>query len=426
MSDAERDDHGARRCRAGAALALAGAAARRRRHRQRDAPAARAEGAALRVPGRRDRLRPGADQRPLFAHRHPHIFEAPVRPTTTWRGRPRSSRCTADGMPEVSDDFRTWTVRIKPGIYFADDPAFKGKKRELVAAGLRLRASSASPTRRNKSPALERARGAGHRRPDASCATQALEARSRFDYDREVEGLRALDRYTLQLQARASRGRASSTRCADARRLIGAVAREVVEHYGDTIDGAPGRHRAVLLDAVAAPLADRARAQPATTARCVYDAEPAADDAEGQALAARFKGRRLPMVDRVEISIIEEEQPRWLAFLNGEHDLLRAPAARVRRRRRCPTASSRRTWPSAASALQRVAGADVALTIFNMEDPVVGGYTPAQGRAAPRDRPGARRRTRDRGALRRGQAVPAQSIVPPHDVRLRPGAARAR
>ena len=37
-----------------------------------------------------------------------------------------------------------------------------------------------------------------------------------------------------------------------------------------------------------------------------YDAEPAADDAEGQALLAQFKGRRLPMVDRVEVSIIEE------------------------------------------------------------------------------------------------------------------------
>ena len=27
-------------------------------------------------------------------------------------------------MPEVGDDFRSWTIRIRPGIYFADDPAF--------------------------------------------------------------------------------------------------------------------------------------------------------------------------------------------------------------------------------------------------------------------------------------------------------------
>lgn len=41
---------------------------------------------------------------------------------------------TADGMPDVSEDFRNWTVRIKPGIYFDNDPAYKGIKRELVAA----------------------------------------------------------------------------------------------------------------------------------------------------------------------------------------------------------------------------------------------------------------------------------------------------
>src|SRR5438132_9318111 len=33
---------------------------------------------------------------------------------------------TADGMPQPSADFRTWTVKVRPGIYFADDPAFKG------------------------------------------------------------------------------------------------------------------------------------------------------------------------------------------------------------------------------------------------------------------------------------------------------------
>ena len=34
---------------------------------------------------------------------------------------------TADGMPQVSADFRTWTVRLQRGIFFADDPAFGGK-----------------------------------------------------------------------------------------------------------------------------------------------------------------------------------------------------------------------------------------------------------------------------------------------------------
>jgi ABC-type transport system substrate-binding protein len=45
----------------------------------------------------------------------------------------RRTMRTAAAMPEVTDEGRTWTMRVKPGIYFADDPAFKGRKRELVA-----------------------------------------------------------------------------------------------------------------------------------------------------------------------------------------------------------------------------------------------------------------------------------------------------
>ncbi len=41
---------------------------------------------------------------------------------------------TAAAMPEISPDGRTWTIKVKPGIYFADDLAFKGRKRELTAA----------------------------------------------------------------------------------------------------------------------------------------------------------------------------------------------------------------------------------------------------------------------------------------------------
>ena len=41
---------------------------------------------------------------------------------------------TAVAMPEISPDGKIWTIRVKPGIYFADDPVFKGKRRELTAA----------------------------------------------------------------------------------------------------------------------------------------------------------------------------------------------------------------------------------------------------------------------------------------------------
>jgi ABC-type transport system substrate-binding protein len=40
---------------------------------------------------------------------------------------------TAEGMPEVSSDGLTWKIKVKKGIFFADDPVFKGAKRELTA-----------------------------------------------------------------------------------------------------------------------------------------------------------------------------------------------------------------------------------------------------------------------------------------------------
>ena len=61
------------------------------------------------------------------------MFEAPY--TYDYLARPlRLVPQTAAALPEVTDGGRTYTIRIRPGIYFADDPAFGGRKRELVAA----------------------------------------------------------------------------------------------------------------------------------------------------------------------------------------------------------------------------------------------------------------------------------------------------
>src|SRR5258708_32061018 len=46
---------------------------------------------------------------------------------------PRLVPNTAAGMPEITDGGRTFTIHVKPGIFFPDDPAFKGKPRELTA-----------------------------------------------------------------------------------------------------------------------------------------------------------------------------------------------------------------------------------------------------------------------------------------------------
>jgi ABC-type transport system substrate-binding protein len=299
----------------------------------------------------------------------PHIFEALYQYDPL--ARPiKVKPLTADGEPQQTDDYRTWTVKLRPGIYFADDPAFKGKKRELVAQDFVYTYKRfADPV--NKSPAwggLENENYLGLN----ELRQEAIEKKRPFDYDREIEGVRALDKYTLQFKVRDPRPRfAEGLAGSD---LFGAVAREVVEFYGDQIDAHPvgtGPFKLAQWRRSSFIAFDR---NPDYRER-YYDAEPAADDVEGQALLARFKGRRLPMLDRVEVSIIEQDQPRWLSFVNGEADFIEklAPtfiATAMPGGKVAPNLAKR-----GIRGYQQVEPG-ATLMLFNMENPVVGGYTP--------------------------------------------------
>ncbi|MBU6261303.1 MAG: bicyclomycin resistance protein, partial [Burkholderiales bacterium] len=300
----------------------------------------------------------------------PHIFEGLLQYDPL--ARPVKVRpLTAAAMPEASADFRTWTVRIKPGIYFASDPAFKGRRRELVAQDyvysiLRF----ADPA--NNSPAWTWVEDF-HFLGLSERYHAALDGKHRFDYDTPIEGLQALDRYTLQFKLRDPRPRFTTDALA-AGDLLGAVAREVIEHYGDASGAHPvgtGPFRLVEWRRSSFIALER---NPEFRAM-VYDAEPAADDAEGQAILARMKGRRLPLVDRVEVSIISETQPRWLTFLQRRLDLLDiVPYEFIDRA--LPGGHVAPYLARQGIAGHRMVMADDTYTYFNMEDPVVGGMTP--------------------------------------------------
>ena len=61
-----------------------------------------------------------------------NIFERLV--TYDYLARPaRLVPDTAEAMPQVGDAGRTYTFRLRKGIYFAPDPVWQGKKRELTA-----------------------------------------------------------------------------------------------------------------------------------------------------------------------------------------------------------------------------------------------------------------------------------------------------
>ena len=334
-----------------------------------------------------------------------HIFESLY--TYDHLARPVKIRpAIAQGMPEHTEDFRTWTVKIRPGIFFADDPAFGGKPREVTAQDF-VYALKRFADPANKSPVVASVLDQKYLGL-AGLRERALKDKKPFDYDTEIEGIRALDRYTIQFRLEEPRPRFGDGLAAHD--LFGAVAREVVEKYGEAIPAHPvgtGPFRLVQWRRSSLIVLERN-----PNYRDVrYDAEPAPDDAEGQALLARFKGRRLPMIDRVEISIIEETQPRWLAFLNAQIDYVAVPGEFVNQ-----AMPNGRVAPNLArQGIQgyRSLNPDSAFTYFNMEDPVVGGYTP--DKVALRRAIGlAMDVEREIRVIRRGQAVPAQSIVVPH------------
>jgi ABC-type transport system substrate-binding protein len=332
-----------------------------------------------------------------------HIFDPPL--TYDYLARPAKVKPgTAAALPEVSADGRVWTVRIRPGIYFSDDAAFGGRRRELTAHDY-VYSIKRHWDPKSKSPNLYLL---DKRVVGMSALRERALAGGKFDYDREVEGLRAIDRYTLRivLSEPTPNMLYYLTYC----NLVCAVAREVIEAYPERTMEKPVGTNAYRL------------AQWKRSSRMVLERNPSyrehyyaeeapADDPEAQAIAQKMRGRRLPQIDRVEVYVVEEAQPRWLAFLNGEHDLISAvPAEFVNL-----AAPEGRLAPNLQKKniqMHRTSELDLAFVYFGMEHPVIGGYTPEKvalrrAVALAFDADEAIR------AIYRGQGIVAQSTVPP-------------
>lgn len=334
-----------------------------------------------------------------------HIFEAPLE--FEFMAEPARLRPnTLAAMPQVSEDHTTFTLQLRPGQYFADDKAFGGQRRELTAQDY-VYALKRHYDPRWKSPQLyllENAKILGL----SELRKQAIERKQPFDYDREVAGLKALDRYTLRIQLAEPSPR-FLYELADAS-LSGAVAREVVEAYGDEIMAHPVGTGPFKL--VSWQRSNRIVLERNTGWRDVlYDEHPPAGNTRLTAIAQQLKGRRLPLIDRVEIAIVEENQPRWLSYLAGSFDLLEelppeyADLA-MPHNQLAPHLARR------GMSMVRYPRADASLSYFNMEHPVIGGYQPGQV-ALRRAISLALNVEEEIRLVRGGQAVPAQSPIAP-------------
>ena len=275
---------------------------------------------------------------------------------------------TLEAMPVVTENGTLYTMRVKPGIHFAPDEAFNGKKRELVAEDYVYSIKRLFDPRK-KSPNLYQFEGwiAGMDEPLARARKL-----NRFDYDAPVEGLRALDRYTWQVRLKQPNYNFlyylayCNVSCA--------LAREVDEFYGDKISEHPvgtGPYRLAFWKRSSKMIFE---ANP-NYREDIYDPQPAADDERAQAIAAKMRGRKLPLVGRIEVAVIEEQQPRYLAFLNNEMDFLErmnAEFAHITIPNNDLAANLKRRGID----MDRVPGMELTYSYFGMKDPIVGGYSP--------------------------------------------------
>jgi ABC-type transport system substrate-binding protein len=312
---------------------------------------------------------------------------------------------TAARLPEASADFRHWVFTLRPGIYFADDPAFGGQRRELVAADYvySLKRFYDPEIRTEHLHLLEGAKllGLGELR------AQALKSRTAFPYDAEVTGLRVLDRYRFEVRLAEPAPRFAHVL---AGWMTGAVAREVVQAHADDPNAHPvgtGPFRLVQWRRASRIVLER---NPGFREQVFATVGAPAGDALLQAEAQRLAGARAPLVDRVEIDIIDEAQPRWLAFLGGNHDVLTLPPdfGHLAMPGGEPAPFLRRQGIRA----QRLLAPSIAHTFFNCDDPLVGGLAPEKV-ALRRAIALAFDSAEEIRLVLRGQAVPAQSMIPP-------------
>jgi len=274
---------------------------------------------------------------------------------------------TAAAMPQVTDGGKTYTIRIKKGIYFADDPAFNRRRRELTAEDYVYSIKRLmDPNVRSAWTWLVEGKIKG-----LDTIARRAEKTGAFDYGAKVAGIEATGRYTLRIRLNAPDFNLPHIL---AHYPTSAMAREVVEKYKDV----SGQVMANPVGTGPYLLTSWERGS-----RIVLDANPGfrgfiwnftpGRDPGDRKIVAAMKGKRMPQIGRVDIRVIPEDQSRWLSFQNGEIDLFNldgplAPRALENGRLR-PELEARGVI------LSRIVEPELSQYYFNMQNPVLGGFS---------------------------------------------------
>jgi oligopeptide transport system substrate-binding protein len=320
----------------------------------------------------------------------------------------------AESMPQVTDEGKTYTLKIRKGIYFTPDPAFNGKKRELVAEDFVYTLKRLiDPKLRSPWAWLVEDKIVG-----LDELAEAAKKGAKFDYDKKIPGLEAVDRYTLRIRLKQTDYNLPFIL---AHEPTSAVAREVIEKYADE----SGRAMSNPVGTGPYVLKDWVRAS-----KIILEANPGyrgftwefkpGNDPEDKRLVTEMKGKKMPQVGRIEISIIEEDQARLLAFEKGEIDIMNMEA---------PLAPNvldgavlKPAFAKRGVKLSRFVDPEITYHYWNMQDPVVGGLT-KEKIALRRAMAMAFSVEEEIRIVRNGQAIEAQYPIPPgvvgHDASYR-------
>jgi ABC-type transport system substrate-binding protein len=212
----------------------------------------------------------------------------------------------ADGWPEISEDLLTYTIRLKQGVHFVDDPAFEdGVGREVTADDVVYSIKRHfDPAMRGQGAWLWQGRVAGLDEWKAAGA----------DYGQPASGLVALDRYTLRIQLTKPYPQLLDSL---AQGYASIVPREAVERYGKEFAMRPvgsGPFRLVSFDTSRIVLErnPKFRQEPVDLEAEGYD-----PDTQGGYGLERIAGRSPPFVDLLQMDFINEPSARWNSFTKG-------------------------------------------------------------------------------------------------------------
>lgn len=306
----------------------------------------------------------------------------------------------AESMPEVSADGKIYTFHLKKGVLFQDDPCFKatgGKGREMVATDFIYSIQRIADPRLHSSGwwLLDgKIAGLNAWRENASKAEST-------DYSQEIEGLKAIDRYTIQIRLTQ---RSAQFLYALAMPYTGVVPREAVETYQkEFINHAVGTGPFRLSEYN--PNLKAVWVRNPTYRKELYPSEGAPGDLEAGLL--QDAGKPLPLADRIVVQVYVEQQPMWLNFLSGKLDLSVIPkdnfASSI-----TPSQELTPELKSKGIQLAKSPLLDVTHLTFNMVDPIIGknkylrqAMSLAYNEAAFID------------LFYNGRAIPAQGPIPP-------------